>query len=323
MTCDGPPLPTSLSSAHDISPFSLGRLSGWRVESLGSVTSPDCPPVERDYVVSEDDDGTPLLQREGSVAFLTCVGTCRFRIDPVLRTVTIFDVSPKALDADLSHFLHDHVAPRILADQGYLVLHCSAVDMGGAIALFVGQTGAGKSTLGASLNRSGFPLLGDDAVIIEQVADGTHVGEPVYSSLRLFPEAIAALIGDNVETTIMAGYSDKRHVRLQSLAERSGTCLPVAGIFFLDGDAETAACRIDPVNPARACIALVGQSFSMDPTEPVCGARRLAACAALAEQLPAFELSYPRSFDRLPEVHELIRNALKNSKTHAISGAAS
>lgn len=323
MTCDGPPLRASLSSAHHISPFSAGRLSGWSVANIGSASLPDCPPVERDYVVSEEDEGTLLLQREGAISFLTCVGTCRFRIDPVLRTVTIFDVSPNALDADLSHFLHDHVAPRILADHGHLVLHCSAVDMGGAIALFVGQTGAGKSTLGASLDRSGFALLGDDAVIIEKVADGSHVGEPVYSSLRLFPEAIAALIGDNVETAIMAGYSDKRHVKLQNLAERSGTCLPVAGVFFLDGDSDAASCHISPVNPARACITLVGQSFSMDPTEPACGARRLAACAALAEQLPAFGLSYPRSFDRLPEVHELIRNALKNLKTHATAGAVS
>lgn len=263
-----------------------------------------------------------MPQRDGDVYYLTFPDTCRFKIELAEQCVTVFEVSESALDADLAHFLHDHVAPRIIAETGTLVLHASAVEINGRLALFLGQTGAGKSSLSASLDARGHRLMGDDAVIIERDGDGTTIGEPVYPSLRLFPEAIDALVGPAAETELMAGYSDKRHVKLTQLRDRAGTRLPVAALFFLEGDTGADICAIRALSATRACIQLVEQSFSMDPSDPACGARRLAACSALSLKLPAFQLTYPHDFNRLPEVHDLITKTMETLETASMCGAS-
>ena len=256
-----------------------------------------------------------MVRRDGDVLHVIFFGTCRFRIDTGKHHIVICDIAETAQQSDLIHLLNDHIAPRLLAYEGLLILHGSAVDCDGVIALFLGETGAGKSTLALSLDQAGYRLLGDDAVIVEQAGASGFVGEPVYPSLRLFPESISALIGSGTATAPMAGYSEKRLVRLDDLDARSGVRMPIAALFFLDdGDAAhpDAPVAVD-FSPTKACISLVEQSFAMDPFDPVATADRLAACAAVALAIPAYTLSYPRDYDRLPEVHELIMDTLKTS----------
>lgn len=222
------------------------------------------------------------------------------------RTITLCD---GALDdpAMLDHLLFDHVIPRVLAAEVPLVLHGSLVAIGGRLAVFVGETGAGKSTLGASLHARGHRLLGDDAVIVTEV-EGAFFGEAVYPSLRLFPDSIGELLGDSVVTAPMAAYSDKRHVTAFRAAAPDTPPLPIGCIFSLSGGAEAPGIR--PLSAREACMAMLEQSFALDPADVRAASGRLAAAARLASASACFELAVPHDYARLPEAHRLIEAAM-------------
>lgn len=211
----------------------------------------------------------------------------------------------------LDHLLFDHVIPRVLAAEAPLVLHGSLVAIGGRLAVFVGQTGAGKSTLGASLHARGHRLLGDDAVIVTEQAGGI-LGEAVYPSLRLFPDSILRLLGENVATAPMTSYSDKRHVTGFRAAAADAPPLPIACIFSLSGGADAPGIR--PLSAREACMAMLEQSFALDPEDVRAASGRLAAAARLASTSVCFELAVPHDYARLPEAHCLIEAAMAGAR---------
>lgn len=295
-------------------PFNAGPLSMWGFRNFGSEMPPGVHLPDGLPVLSDDDETPPpLVERSDDVVTVHFHGVARFRIDFRACSITAFDIDPDAGDSVIEHILNDHIAPRLLAEMGELVLHASAVRIGDALALFLGETGAGKSTLAISLHQAGYQLLGDDAAIVTP-GDAGYVARAVYPSLRLYPEAIDSLVGSGAATSPMADYSDKQNVHLPSVEHGPAGALPLAAIIFLEGDvgaSEPAAAALDST---RACIALVEQSFSLDPKDPRCGARRLAALSQLALAVPAYRLSYPHDFARLGEVHAVIESLLKTRR---------
>lgn len=222
----------------------------------------------------------------------------QFRISFPDRTVTLAGCHPRTDQDTVDHLLDDHVAPRIVAAGGDLVLHASANVIDGRLAVLLGQTGAGKSTLAASLHAAGHPLLGDDAVVVSGAED-VPAGEAVYPSLRLYRESIEQVFGGGIATSAMAFYSDKRHVAA-GCTPPAAARFPLGAIFILaqgEGDVTLA-----PIPPADACIALVENSFALDPMDRAAAMARMAIAARLAARLPAYELAYPYDFALLDEV---------------------
>lgn len=231
----------------------------------------------------------------------------RFAVCFETRCIELLDCDERTDKSSLDHILYDHVLPRVIAAGGPLVLHGSAVEFSGCLALFIGETGAGKSTLSASLYRAGYRLLGDDAVVITDM-NGAHHGEAVYPSLRLYPETIARVLGENVATAPMAHYSDKRHVTDFDMAAERALPLPVACLFILEnGEAEPS---LVPISAREACMALIEQSFALDPNDGRSAAARMHQAGQLASAVAAFQLIYRHDFDDLPKVHELIIEAM-------------
>ena len=290
-------------------PFNSGPLSIWQVEILGAavpagVQLPDPPEWY-------DDEPTPppTVERQGQIVTVHFHDVARIRIDLGRRTIVCFDIDPETDDSVITHILHDHIAPRLLAEIGELVLHASAVQFGDGVAIFLGETGAGKSTLAASLHRAGYRLLGDDAVIVAPGADGYHA-QVVYPSLRLFPEVISRLLDATADTSPMSDYSDKKNVYLPEVADGAACPAPLFSIFFLSGDCGATNASATPLDSTRACIKLVEQSFTLDARDPVCASHRLAAVSQLAQSVPAYTLAYPHDFDRLGEVGAVIESVL-------------
>lgn len=252
---------------------------------------------------------------------VTFADLARFSLDFAARTITAFEVSEATAESGLEHLLYDHVAPRIIASQDRtnqpaIVLHAASIAMGGGLAVLLGDTGAGKSTLSASLHLAGHRLLGDDAVIVTR-ADAQFLGEPVYPSLRLDPETAEALFGADIATTPMAHYSDKVWVMLDALSTANAGPLPISALFFLAGDTDASEPRANRLSPAQACIKLIEQSFALDPHDAAQAARRFDQASRLAQAVPAYALSYPHYLSELGRVHTLIR-ACTNSAPAAL-----
>lgn len=289
-------------------PFGSGRLFAWRVElavPLATVVNSRAGQTKA-AIVSEGLD--PVTSQLDDARWRMGFGQiASFTIDFSARKVRLVEAHPETDQATIDHLLDDHVAPRVLAADGTLVLHGSATLVGSHIAAFLGLTGSGKSTLSASLHAAGYPLLGDDAVAISE-AGCAIMGEAVYPSLRLYRESIEQVFAESLPTSAMAFYSDKRHVGVPNLADGASTPSPLGAVFVLaQGDSGVSLYRL---SPAEACMAFLENSFALDPKDGAIAARRMAAAARMAAAIPCYELAYPYDFSLLPQVREQVIGAL-------------
>jgi hypothetical protein len=254
-----------------------------------------------------DPDGTLMLSRSGE-------GSHSYRLrfaDQISvdicwddRVVSEFPLSGDVPKSTRDHFLVDQVMPRLLSQRNQLVLHSGAVCVDDKVLLFLGRSGSGKSTLVTSFRQGGYTLMGDDAVILSN--DGRlPVARAIYPSLRLFPDSIEALFTVTPSLQAMAHYSCKQ--RIDVIGEQEAGPMPIQAIFVL-GDDEPIAVR--PLSTRQACMAIVENSFALDPTDPERAQFRLERASALARQVPVLEISYPRDYGRLPEVREAVIAAL-------------
>lgn len=228
-------------------------------------------------------------------------------IDLLGFQVELTPLTPDYAESTLDHFWADMVLPGLLDYQGYLVLHAGAVIVNGVAAVFIGESGRGKSTLTASFFADGHTVLSDDGIIISCKA-GTLRAEAVYPGIRLLPETLSALFAGAVPTTEVAHYARKR--RIVPNAKMSAASFPLGAMFFLEEPASSGSVYIKPVRAAESCMGLVGKSFALDPSDKERARSRIEQASRVANTMPAYALSYPRLLSSLPKVREAIIDAL-------------
>jgi hypothetical protein len=85
----------------------------------------------------------------------------------------------------------------LLMQRGILPLHGSAVVVDGRAYAFVGESGAGKSTIAAAFAKQGFALLSDDVIALSfgDPGDGTRLPTvtPSYPQQKLWQESLEQL----------------------------------------------------------------------------------------------------------------------------------
>ncbi|MES2902594.1 MAG: hypothetical protein V4696_00260 [Pseudomonadota bacterium] len=203
----------------------------------------------------------------------------------------------------IEHFVADQVMPRVLAQDGEFVLHSAAIRFGGGAILILGTSGSGKSTLAASFQFEGYVLMGDDAAII--ATEGVPSATALYASLRLFPDSIAALLPDDIVSEDVAHYSEKQRLSIQTSKGLENESVPLIAIFILAEPTDDAIC-VTRLSVANACMALLSNSFALDPTDAKGAHNRLQKASELAGRIPAYALEYPRDYTRLREVRQAI-----------------
>ena len=214
------------------------------------------------------------------------------------------------------HLVLDHVLPRLVSHQGRLVLHGAAVaDEQGAIVL-LGPTGAGKSTLTASLTAHGFGLLSDDCVLLQPHARGFRA-IPAYPGLRLWADSVSAMHPGVSSGSGSPPTSWKQRLEIEpSCASEDG----VRALLLLEQLGESAdaeAVSLQPVQGSAALLVLLEHGFVLDPTDHSTIERHFLASGDLAESLPLFRLRYPRDYSRLAEVRESILQSLEHLQAPA------
>jgi hypothetical protein len=231
------------------------------------------------------------------------------------RVVLEWPQDPSVPPSTREHFIADQVLPRILGQQGRLVLHAGVVRIGDQAVLLLGKSGSGKSTLGASFGKAGLRLLGDDALIVSW-RDGMPCASAVYPSLRLFPDSIDALFPTPVPTDEVAHYTPKLRVRVPLAEFDEASALPIRAVFVLSKPDPEQGIGVHRKSIADACMAFVENSFVLDPMDTERASLRLHSASVLASQVPAFDLTYPRAYCRLGDVRSAISDALDQSAGH-------
>lgn len=277
---------------------------GWRYERFPAVDSRTSSPELR--LLWTDRLGLSIFQigrADTKRVRLTFGHDISIDVDTILQSVS--DSSRQGLTpANAYHFLADQVYPRILSHKGAFIVHAGGVLVGDRAALFLGPSGYGKSTLAASFDQSGVSLMGDDAICIS-LGDGFQMARALYPSLRLLPDSLAELFSPSVETAPVATYTIKQRVIRGAQSKDGSREAPIAAIFLINS-APSNEIGIRRLSIARACMACVENSFALNPSDTEHAQRRLTQASALARQVPAFEITYPRDYARLPEVRQAI-----------------
>lgn len=164
----------------------------------------------------------------------------------------------------------------VLHQRGLLVLHASAVDVGGAVVAFLGGPRWGKSTAAAALVRRGHGLVADDILAVELEGEEPRV-RPGFPQLRLWPDAAAALGHDPRLLPTLAPTLEKRAARAASFDARPR---PLGRLYVLDPDL---VMPIEPLGAQQRVIELVRHSY-LAPLVPELGESgdHLRRCARLA-----------------------------------------
>ena len=281
--------------------------AGWSLLPLDPARNSS--KIETEFCLWDDPAGALTVLRLGAKSFgryRLCFNN-EITLDVMTDAKLIIEWPAKSgvHGATRNHVFADQLYPRILAHEGNLVLHAGAFEAHGGCILIVGSSGRGKSSLVTSFDQAGFPLLGDDALVVS-MPDGVAYAKAVYQSLRLFPDSVNALFKGGVGTSEVAHYTAKQRINIPVTASPPTQPKPILAMFMLLEPPAEDEVLVDRLSVANACMALVQSSFALDPSDAVHAVQRLELASALARQIPAFAISYPRNYARLPAVREAI-----------------
>lgn len=69
------------------------------------------------------------------------------------------------------------------------------------------------------------------------------------------------------------------------------------------------------LTPAEACMAIITNSFALDPTNSQIAALKLKDASKLVASAPAYEIIYPRAYDQLMNVRNAILEIVESKKS--------
>ena len=212
--------------------------------------------------------------------------------------------APGVTTPTVEHLYLNQVLPLALSRQGKLVLHGSAVDIGGQGVAFLGESGRGKSTMAASFAAEGTRFLTDDGLLLEWV-DGCCMIIPSQPSIRLWADSRAALVSALASVAPAVSFTSKSRIFAGPDVAFCTEDRPLGRVYFLgEGDAQVPT--IKPLRPAEALIELVKHSFLLDIEARDMLMYQFDALTRLAELAIYYWLDYPRRYESLPVVREAI-----------------
>lgn len=185
--------------------------------------------------------------------------------------------------------------------ERYYVHAAGVVAPDGRAWLLTGESGCGKSTLTYALARGGWPVLGDDGVVLERGPQGLTVHgwrEPLRVSIELatwFPEL--------AQQASLVDWQDDRH-RLDVNAVFAKRA-PIGGVVILERGQRDA---LSALPPTAALSMLVRQSTFLLLTDDHARSH-LALLRDLVERVPCFSLAHTSA--QLSSVHTTLLSAAK------------
>lgn len=277
---------------------------------------PDAVPdvvVRRGAVVIRDDappPGAPVLRLESDGArysasraddgsyVLRFHRTCEFRIAADLRHVTAHPVAG-ADPRVVTILTTGGLLAFLLYLRGHLVLHASAVDLGGSALGFVGSSGMGKSTMAALQCADGAALVTDDVLRVDWPGAGGGTGAvdwpPVVRlgatelRLRKGADTLAGRFGGSAPGRRTS--ADARHVL--RLRDDAADHLPLRALVIPYPVRDRTDLTVEALTGREAAFALVGYPRLLGWQDREVVSRHFGQVARLVERVPVLVARVP------------------------------
>ena len=219
-------------------------------------------------------------------------------------------------DREVYKHLVDKVWMAVLLQRGIFPFHASAVAFEAGAALFLGSSGAGKSSLTGALIKRGHAMLADDVVGVtpgasceRPIADSRILALPAHPSLRLRADALDAL-GWRGEALGQAERSGKRSVPVRRF---HASPLSICALFLL-GAHHRSGIEISTLRGVEAVKALRQFAWRNRLTKGL-GRRReqFRVVAAMAQQAPVARVTRPAHLSRFDDLADRIETHVRET----------
>jgi hypothetical protein len=210
-------------------------------------------------------------------------------------------------DADLvMHLLLAHVLPRVVSLRGDLMLHAAgAVGPGGRAHLFLGETGAGKSTIVTALAADGWSLLDDDGIRVIETDRGLRA-LPGTAGVRLLPDVATALVSDlNPGRPIASGHPKRRFAADGRRLRLAVDPAPIAALYLLERS-RIPKPSVERLGFASALSTITEHGFHLADEPQAITRQAFERASALAAAAPVWRMSSPAGLDELATATALL-----------------
>ncbi len=259
------------------------------VEGEARAVPPERPSVEviAERTTAEGATWYTFARREDKVIG-RFYGLVDFEVDADRRRVT-YHRDPSLDPEFVAILVNGSLVAYLLAADGRLVLHASAVEVEDAALAFLGPSGQGKTTAATLLCAAGYPLVSDDLLPVNPGPDQvTCVPGGVELRVR---EKVSQLVDRFPAGTFSRRTADERHALKPALtlAER----LPLSAVLvpLPDRQADKVSARRLP--PGEAAMVLARCQRIEGWVSPAARRAQFEAVVAVVESVPVLEVHVP------------------------------
>ena len=187
----------------------------------------------------------------------------------------------------------------ILQQRGVFALHGSAVVMDGAAVVFLGQNGAGKSTMAALMHARGHRLLADDVTPLD-IADEDIRVVPSFPQIKLWPDS-ASVVGSAEQMPVLHPSYEKRALR--PAVGFSSEPVALRRLYVLQGGATIELQRVDDFAAVQYLMACwYGARFGSAFARAIDQRAHFVSCTRLAKRVPVRVLRRPATLGKDPDL---------------------
>lgn len=200
--------------------------------------------------------------------------------------------------------------------DSFLILHGCVLVVNGKGICLLGQSGFGKSTLGAYFLNHGFSLLADDLAVI-RIQNNRFTLEPGPAEIRLWPQASKRLNWKKMKGEGVYSKSKKKRFPLGVRTSWRYFEKPVSleRLYILSRQKEEKI-AMETLVGKEALIGIVKNFYNPIVQGKEISTKQFDKTVWLSEKIPVKRLTYPSGFSHLPKVYQTILSDLKGlSKT--------
>lgn len=247
-----------------------------------------------------------LLEREDGSWLLRYDGTADFEIDRGSGLI-VAHPAPETAEGLLPILACGGVLAHLIFGDGRIVLHASAVEIGGRAVALVGSSGAGKSVTATHLCLAGAPLLTDDVLAVHLSGDREATPPLVYPgarSIRLHPVARSRFEG--VEPVLEPQLTaDERLLVRPATVEQPE--LELAMVVAIEYTVGPTAIETSRQSGSDAVLTLLANPRTSSWRDPDRRRAQFKLATRLATQVPVLDCTLPERPASEPPGPELLR----------------